>query len=621
MRGGLRRRLPHADAGRPLAARLPRAGAAPGRSARPRSRRPVSEPDARHAVPRARRAGAARCLPQGSAHHRDHQVHRRCGREAFGEYPGGRGAARSRPGHQGGDAAAPRPAPGAADRQRRAARRSRPLRDHRRGCSPHRARHRPAHAAPGMAVKSKSMATEEIHLNEALEAAGVTPIETDLGEYIIQLAHERPSHIIAPAIHKTKGQVAELFARELKRETRRRSRDADADRPRRAAREVPAGRPRHHRRELRGGRDGHRGPGHQRGQRPHGDLAAAGARGRDGRGEGRALHDRPRGVPGHPGQERHRPEAVGVHLAGGRPAARRRARGAGGIPPGPARQRADRADRRPAARGALLPALRRLPQRLSRLPADRWPRLRLHLSGAHRHSPDRDARGAGVGEGSRPRLLALRRVRGRLSGADRHSPHADRAAQGGGRATHRALAGAGRLRRLRLAAATALRSTGCRRRSRACCSGRSRAAAASRACPCSSATGRARATCRPSPRAPSRSAGPSWSAGPGDEPGRVPGADPRRDGPDTGAVPGDPIGPPGPAARAAGRPAPRAVRAVAGESRALRPRVRARGRRVPPGGARRAGAGRHRGHRGRARDAEGRVLASRCARASISPGR
>ena len=68
-----------------------------------------------------------------------------------------------------------------------------------------------------MVVKSKSMATEEIHLNEALEAAGVTPIETDLGEYIIQLAHERPSHIIAPAIHKTKGQVAELFARELNR--------------------------------------------------------------------------------------------------------------------------------------------------------------------------------------------------------------------------------------------------------------------------------------------------------------------------------------------------------------------------------------------------------------------
>jgi L-lactate dehydrogenase complex protein LldF len=69
-----------------------------------------------------------------------------------------------------------------------------------------------------MAVKSKSMATEEIHLNEALEQAGIVPVETDLGEYIIQLAHERPSHIIAPAIHKTKGQVADLFAKELKRE-------------------------------------------------------------------------------------------------------------------------------------------------------------------------------------------------------------------------------------------------------------------------------------------------------------------------------------------------------------------------------------------------------------------
>jgi L-lactate dehydrogenase complex protein LldF len=66
-------------------------------------------------------------------------------------------------------------------------------------------------------VKSKSMATEEIELNAALERAGVTAVETDLGEYIIQLAHEKPSHIIAPAIHKTKGQVAELFTRAMGR--------------------------------------------------------------------------------------------------------------------------------------------------------------------------------------------------------------------------------------------------------------------------------------------------------------------------------------------------------------------------------------------------------------------
>ena len=50
-------------------------------------------------------------------------------------------------------------------------------------------------------VKAKSMATEEIHLNAALEATGLAPIETDLGEWIIQLAHETPSHIVVPAIH------------------------------------------------------------------------------------------------------------------------------------------------------------------------------------------------------------------------------------------------------------------------------------------------------------------------------------------------------------------------------------------------------------------------------------
>jgi L-lactate dehydrogenase complex protein LldF len=64
-------------------------------------------------------------------------------------------------------------------------------------------------------VKSKSMTTEEIHLNAVLERAGMHVVETDLGEYIIQLAHETPSHIIAPAIHKTKRQIAELFTTEL----------------------------------------------------------------------------------------------------------------------------------------------------------------------------------------------------------------------------------------------------------------------------------------------------------------------------------------------------------------------------------------------------------------------
>jgi L-lactate utilization protein LutB len=64
-------------------------------------------------------------------------------------------------------------------------------------------------------VKSKSMATEEIHLNAALADAGVTVKETDLGEWIIQLAGQRPSHMVMPAIHLSKEQVAEIFSKEV----------------------------------------------------------------------------------------------------------------------------------------------------------------------------------------------------------------------------------------------------------------------------------------------------------------------------------------------------------------------------------------------------------------------
>jgi len=64
-------------------------------------------------------------------------------------------------------------------------------------------------------VKSKSMASEEIHLNAALARRGIEPVETDLGEYIVQLAGETPSHIVAPAIHKTRAQIGALFAEKL----------------------------------------------------------------------------------------------------------------------------------------------------------------------------------------------------------------------------------------------------------------------------------------------------------------------------------------------------------------------------------------------------------------------
>jgi len=63
-----------------------------------------------------------------------------------------------------------------------------------------------------LAVKGKSMVSEEIGLNNALIGAGIEVAETDLGEYIIQLAGERPSHIIAPAIHKSRKDIGKLFA-------------------------------------------------------------------------------------------------------------------------------------------------------------------------------------------------------------------------------------------------------------------------------------------------------------------------------------------------------------------------------------------------------------------------
>ena len=59
------------------------------------------------------------------------------------------------------------------------------------------------------------MVTEEIHLNRHLESSGFQVTETDFGEYIIQLAGERPSHIVAPVVHKTIEEVAELMNRKL----------------------------------------------------------------------------------------------------------------------------------------------------------------------------------------------------------------------------------------------------------------------------------------------------------------------------------------------------------------------------------------------------------------------
>ena len=64
-------------------------------------------------------------------------------------------------------------------------------------------------------IKVKSMATQEIGLNEALEDVGIAAFETDLAELIVQLGHDRPSHILVPAIHRNRAEIREIFLREM----------------------------------------------------------------------------------------------------------------------------------------------------------------------------------------------------------------------------------------------------------------------------------------------------------------------------------------------------------------------------------------------------------------------
>jgi L-lactate dehydrogenase complex protein LldF len=64
-------------------------------------------------------------------------------------------------------------------------------------------------------IKVKSMATQEIALNEALAAAGIEPVETDLAELIVQLGNDKPSHILVPAIHRNRSEIREIFLREM----------------------------------------------------------------------------------------------------------------------------------------------------------------------------------------------------------------------------------------------------------------------------------------------------------------------------------------------------------------------------------------------------------------------
>ncbi len=78
-------------------------------------------------------------------------------------------------------------------------------------------------------VKVKSMATQEIDMNEALEEAGVAAWETDLAELIVQLGHDRPSHILVPAIHRNRAEVREIFLREMGQYGKAAPADVDAE--------------------------------------------------------------------------------------------------------------------------------------------------------------------------------------------------------------------------------------------------------------------------------------------------------------------------------------------------------------------------------------------------------
>src|SRR5450432_1986052 len=92
-------------------------------------------------------------------------------------------------------------------------------------------------------IKSKAMTAEEIHLNDALEHAGLNVVENDLGEFIVQLRHEAPYHIVFPSMHLTRADE--------------RSRRTHDDRPARVAQKISHGGHRHHRREFRHRRDRH----------------------------------------------------------------------------------------------------------------------------------------------------------------------------------------------------------------------------------------------------------------------------------------------------------------------------------------------------------------------------
>ena len=149
-------------------------------------------------------------------------------------------------------------------------------------------------------IKVKSLATDEIGMNEALEAEGIHALETDLAELIVQLAPgDKQSHILVPAIHRNRAEIRTLFERTIA-QGQSLGNEASRDRRGRAAApalEVPLGAGRGLGRELRDRRDRHDRRRRVRGQRAHVPDAAEGAGDADGDREGAAGVAGPRGLP------------------------------------------------------------------------------------------------------------------------------------------------------------------------------------------------------------------------------------------------------------------------------------------------------------------------------------
>ena len=207
--------------------------------------------------------------------------------------------------------------------------RARPTRSSRGSCRRHGARE---------VIKVKSLATDEIELNDALAQRGIKAIETDLAELIIQLAGDSQSHILVPAIHRNRAEIRALFERTIARaRTSAGRRPAIAEAAREHLRDkFLRSRWRSAGANFGDGRDRHDLRGRVRGQRAHVHDAARGARHRDGHREGAARVARPRGLPPAAAALLDRRADEPVHLAVDRGPGRRRP---AGVPPRAARQR------------------------------------------------------------------------------------------------------------------------------------------------------------------------------------------------------------------------------------------------------------------------------------------